>query len=77
MRTQAPPVRIRGELEQGRGAEPDAAARFVLRLAAGDCDSLSGRHLTVHDDLEALIDRALEISRDELYTLRRAELRLA
>jgi len=49
----------------------------VLRLAAGDCDSLSGRHLTVHDDLEALIDRALEISRDELYTLRRAELRLA
>jgi len=49
----------------------------VLRLAAGDCDSLSGCHLTVHDDLEALIDRALEISRDELYTLRRAELRLA
>jgi NAD(P)-dependent dehydrogenase (short-subunit alcohol dehydrogenase family) len=65
---------IRRELEQGHGTEPDAAARFVLRLAAGDCDSLSGRHLTVHDDLDALIQRADEIGRHDLYTLRRGEL---
>jgi len=65
---------IRRELEQGRGADPDSAARFVLRLAAGGCDSLSGRHLTVHDNLDTLVERADEISRHDLYTLRRGEL---
>jgi len=65
---------IRRELEQGRGTDPGTAARFVLRLAAGDCDRLSGRHLTVHDNLDALIAQADEISRHDLYTLRRAEL---
>jgi 5-hydroxydodecatetraenal polyketide synthase CpkA len=64
---------VRRELEEGRGAEPDAAARFVLRLAAGDCDSLSGRHLTVHDDLDALIEKADEIRSRDLYMLRREE----
>jgi NAD(P)-dependent dehydrogenase (short-subunit alcohol dehydrogenase family) len=64
---------IRRELEQGRGAEPGAAGSFVLRLAAGDCDCLSGCHLTVHDDLDALIEQADEISRHDLYTLRREE----
>jgi len=65
---------IRRELEQGHGTDPDVAARFVLRLAAGDCDRLSGRHLTVHDNLGTLIAQADEISRHDLYTLRRAEL---
>jgi NAD(P)-dependent dehydrogenase (short-subunit alcohol dehydrogenase family) len=64
---------VRRELEQGRGAEPDAAARFVLRLAAGDCDNLSGRHLTVHDDLDALIERTHDIGHGDLYLLRRSE----
>ena len=62
---------LRRELEEGRGAEPDEAARFVLRIAAGDCDALSGRHLEVHDDLDELIARANAIRRDDLYTLRR------
>jgi NAD(P)-dependent dehydrogenase (short-subunit alcohol dehydrogenase family) len=65
---------VRRELDQGHGADPGAAARFVLRLAAGDADSLSGRHLTVHDNLDALIDNADEITRRDLYTLRRQEL---
>jgi NAD(P)-dependent dehydrogenase (short-subunit alcohol dehydrogenase family) len=64
---------LRRELEEGRGAEPAAAARFVLRIAAGDCDDLSGRHLSVHDDLDALIERADAINRHDLYTLRRKE----
>ena len=64
---------LRRELEEGRGAEPDAAARFVLRIAAGDCDGLSGCHLAIHDDLDALIERADAISRHDLYTLRRRE----
>jgi NAD(P)-dependent dehydrogenase (short-subunit alcohol dehydrogenase family) len=65
---------IRRELEQGRGAEPGAAARFVLRLACGQCDVLSGRHLTVHDNLDALTERAHEIGHRDLYLLRRPEL---
>lgn len=35
---------LRRELEEGRGADPDEAAHFVLYIAVGDCDSLSGRH---------------------------------
>jgi NAD(P)-dependent dehydrogenase (short-subunit alcohol dehydrogenase family) len=65
---------VRRELAEGRGAEPDAAARFLLRIAAGDADGLAGRHLSVHDDLDALIARAEVISRDDLYTLHRREL---
>lgn len=64
---------LRRELEEGRGADPTEAARFVLRIAAGDCDSLSGCHLSVHDDLDALIERTNTISRHDLYTLRRRE----
>jgi NAD(P)-dependent dehydrogenase (short-subunit alcohol dehydrogenase family) len=64
---------LRRELEEGRGAEPDVAARFVLRIAAGDCDRLSGCHLSVHDDFDALVERADAISRQDLYTLRRRE----
>jgi NAD(P)-dependent dehydrogenase (short-subunit alcohol dehydrogenase family) len=65
---------VRRELEQGRGAEPEAAARLVLRLAAGEYDGLSGRHLTVHDDLDALIERVLQPGHRDLYLLRRSEL---
>src|SRR5206468_10055244 len=42
------------EVAEGRGAEPAAAVDSILRLAAGDADGLSGRHLSVHDDLDAL-----------------------
>src|SRR3954453_9163295 len=38
------------ELDEGRGAAPDAAIALMLRVAAGDADALSGRHLSVHDD---------------------------
>jgi acyl-CoA synthetase (AMP-forming)/AMP-acid ligase II/NAD(P)-dependent dehydrogenase (short-subunit alcohol dehydrogenase family) len=64
---------IRRQLEEGHGVEPAAATRFLLRLAAGDCDVLSGRHLSVHDDLDALTGRAEEIVRDDLYMLRLRE----
>jgi NAD(P)-dependent dehydrogenase (short-subunit alcohol dehydrogenase family) len=46
---------VRGELRAGRGAEPALAARLVTRLAAGDADPLSGCHLSVHDDLDAIL----------------------
>ena len=46
---------IRQELQAGRGAEPALVARLVTRLAAGDADRLAGCHLSVHDDLDAIL----------------------
>jgi NAD(P)-dependent dehydrogenase (short-subunit alcohol dehydrogenase family) len=65
---------LRAELAEGRGAEPDHAAQLVVQLAAGRGDSLSGRHLSVHDDLELLLERFDDIQRDDLCTLRLREL---
>lgn len=65
---------IRGELDAGRGAEPARAAGLVLRLAAGEADALSGRHLSVHDDLDAILAAVDQVRRDDLYQLRRNEL---
>ncbi len=45
------------ELKEARGAETDEAVELLLRVAAGDADALSGRHLSVHDDLDAMLAR--------------------
>jgi hypothetical protein len=40
--------------------------RFVLRLAGGDADALSGRYLSVDNDLDALVKQfAAESSADQ------------
>jgi NAD(P)-dependent dehydrogenase (short-subunit alcohol dehydrogenase family) len=64
---------LRRELAEGRGAEPDRAAQLVVQLAAGRGDSLSGRHLCVHDDLDLLLERLEDIRRHDLCTLRLRE----
>jgi NAD(P)-dependent dehydrogenase (short-subunit alcohol dehydrogenase family) len=46
---------VRQELRAGRGAEPALVARLVVRLARGAADRLSGCHLSVHDDLDAIL----------------------
>ena len=61
---------IRGQLKTGRGADPDRAAQLILELASGRGDCLSGRHLTVADDLDTLLGRSDEIRRGDLHTLR-------
>jgi NAD(P)-dependent dehydrogenase (short-subunit alcohol dehydrogenase family) len=66
---------LRRELAEGRGADPDRAAQVVVQLAAGRGDSLSGRHLSVHDDLDLLLERLEDIRRDDLCTLRLREFR--
>jgi NAD(P)-dependent dehydrogenase (short-subunit alcohol dehydrogenase family) len=58
------------ELRDGRGADPERAIELMVRLAAGDGDALSGRHISVHDDLDALVASAAEIARRDLYVLR-------
>jgi NAD(P)-dependent dehydrogenase (short-subunit alcohol dehydrogenase family) len=66
----SPGAWVAQQLAEGRGVDPRDAAQFVLRLAAGEADALSGCHLSVHDDLDALITRADDIRRDDLLMLR-------
>lgn len=61
------------ELAEGRGAQPQQVAELLLRIANGDLDPLSGRHLSVHDDLDALLARTADVLRDDLYVLRRRD----
>jgi len=61
---------IRDQFAAGRGADPEQAARLILALASGRADRLSGRHLSVAEDLGALLHRIDQIERDDLHTLR-------
>jgi NAD(P)-dependent dehydrogenase (short-subunit alcohol dehydrogenase family) len=60
---------VRRELAAGRGAEPHQAAELLLRIATGEADRLSGRHLSVHDDLDMLLARTGEVLGEDLYVL--------
>jgi NAD(P)-dependent dehydrogenase (short-subunit alcohol dehydrogenase family) len=60
---------IRNELAAGRGSDPERAVEFVARLASGRYDALSGRQVSVADDLDTLLERVEEVQRDELYVL--------
>src|SRR6478752_2665186 len=59
---------IRDQFAAGRGADPEEAARLILALASGHADRLSGRHLSVTENLDALVARIDQIERDDLYT---------
>jgi NAD(P)-dependent dehydrogenase (short-subunit alcohol dehydrogenase family) len=61
---------IRDQFASGRGADPEEAARLILALASGRADRLSGRHLSVTENLDALLHRIDQIERDDLHTLR-------
>ena len=61
---------IRDQFAAGHGADPEEATRLILRLASGNMDSLSGRHLSVTDNLDTLLSRMDQIERDDLHTLR-------
>jgi NAD(P)-dependent dehydrogenase (short-subunit alcohol dehydrogenase family) len=65
---------VGNELAEGRGAQPDQIARLLLRIATGELDRLSGRHLSVHDDLDAVLTRTNDVVHGDLYVLRRREL---
>jgi NAD(P)-dependent dehydrogenase (short-subunit alcohol dehydrogenase family) len=65
---------IRRQVADGRAVPPELGARLVAMLADGRADALTGRCLTVHDDVAALVARAEEIQRDDLYTLKLSRL---
>ncbi len=64
---------IRQEVEEGRAVPPEQGAQLIVSLAAGGADMLTGRYLSVDDDLGALVARGEEINREDLYTLRLRE----
>jgi NAD(P)-dependent dehydrogenase (short-subunit alcohol dehydrogenase family) len=61
---------VRQQYESGNTVPPELAAKSILLLASGGGDALSGRYLTVFDDLSALAADAEAIRRDDLLTLR-------
>ena len=54
----------------GEDVPPEWAAQLVVWLASGQGDGLSGRFLSVTDDVAELARWAEEIRRDERYVLR-------
>jgi NAD(P)-dependent dehydrogenase (short-subunit alcohol dehydrogenase family) len=49
---------------------PEKIGGFVVTLARGDADALSGRFLHIRQDLKDLISRSEEIKKLDLFTLR-------
>ena len=61
---------IRDQFAVGRGADPEEAARLILALASGHADRMSGRHLSVTENLDVLLLKIDQIELDDLHTLR-------
>jgi NAD(P)-dependent dehydrogenase (short-subunit alcohol dehydrogenase family) len=56
--------------DEGRNVPPDRPAQLILELASGKANELSGRFLSITDDLDILLQRAPEIEKDSLYSLK-------
>ncbi len=54
----------------GRDTPVERAVELMLLLASGKADVLSGRYVDVHYDIDAMMQQASVIERDDLYTLR-------
>jgi len=61
---------VRQIFEAGHDVQPERAAELVVFLASGRGDALSGRFISVRDDITEMVSRVEEIQRDDLYTLR-------
>jgi NAD(P)-dependent dehydrogenase (short-subunit alcohol dehydrogenase family) len=60
---------VRRQLRDGAGASPDAAMDLIMKIATGHADALSGRHLSVHDDLDAILAGIDQVRARDLYLL--------
>lgn len=55
---------------EGRASPPEAAAQLVVTLASGQADTLSGRYISIHHDLEAMLSQTQRIREEDLYLMR-------
>jgi NAD(P)-dependent dehydrogenase (short-subunit alcohol dehydrogenase family) len=60
----------RAQKAAGRFSDPSRAADYIVSLASGVADALTGRHLTVDDDLDDLLAHLDALLRFDLHTLR-------
>jgi hypothetical protein len=56
--------------DEGLTVPVERVAEFAAQLSSGVADALSGRFLSVADDLELLLDNVAEIDQENLYSLR-------
>ena len=61
---------VRDSLQAGVDSPPERAGQLAVLLASSAGDGLSGRFIRVQDDPQALVHRAEEVQRDDLYVLR-------
>jgi NAD(P)-dependent dehydrogenase (short-subunit alcohol dehydrogenase family) len=59
-----------GDPARYRWVPPEVAARLCVDLASGRADALSGRYVSVADDLDDLLARTDAIQQQDLHTLR-------
>ena len=57
-------------LEEGYDVPPERAAELTVAMASGKADVLSGRYISIHDDLDEMVAQAQRIQEEELYLLR-------
>jgi NAD(P)-dependent dehydrogenase (short-subunit alcohol dehydrogenase family)/uncharacterized protein YndB with AHSA1/START domain len=56
--------------DEGLNLPAERPAQFVVELASGCADALSGRFLSVSDDLESLLENVKQIEKENLLSLR-------
>jgi NAD(P)-dependent dehydrogenase (short-subunit alcohol dehydrogenase family) len=56
--------------DEGLVVPPERPAELVLKLASGRLDSLSGRFLSIYDDLDQLLKSAADMEQRNLYALK-------
>jgi NAD(P)-dependent dehydrogenase (short-subunit alcohol dehydrogenase family) len=61
---------LRKQVEEGRDVPVERAVELVRRLAAGEADGVSGRYISVHDDLDELLGQAETVRRHDSHVLR-------
>jgi len=56
--------------DEGLAVPPERPAELVLELASGRLDVLSGKFLSIYDDLDQLLKNAADMEQRNLYTLK-------
>jgi MoxR-like ATPase len=62
----------RAQLDSGNAASPEESAKKLVLLLSGAYDALTGRYVTVHDDLDVLVERVGKVAVSKDYRMLRA-----
>jgi NAD(P)-dependent dehydrogenase (short-subunit alcohol dehydrogenase family) len=57
---------VRQEIDEGRGADPARAIELIVQLSSGRYDELSGRQISVHDDITVLLAEQQRLNRSSV-----------